>query len=65
MKGKSLAWIPVCVVAYFAALHWLSLPLFRYMIPTMPYVIGLAAFAIVTLKNERFPFKTTVCVPTK
>jgi 4-amino-4-deoxy-L-arabinose transferase-like glycosyltransferase len=52
MKGKTLTWMPLCVIAYFVALHWLSLPLFRYMIPIMPYVIGLAAFAIVTIKNE-------------
>ena len=52
MKGKTSAWIPLCLIAYFIALHWLSLPLFRYMIPIMPYVIGLAAFAIVTIKNE-------------
>ena len=52
MKGKTSTWIPLCIIAYFIALHWLSLPLFRYMIPIMPYVIGLAAFAIVTVKNE-------------
>ena len=52
MKGKTSAWIPLCLIAYFIALHWLSLPLFRYMIPIMPYVIGLAAFAIVTIKNK-------------
>ena len=52
MKGKTAAWILLCLVAYFIVLHWLSLPLFRYMIPIMPYVIGLAAFAIVTVKNE-------------
>lgn len=51
VKGKTSAWILLCIVAYFIALHWLSLPLFRYMIPIMPYVIGLAAFAIVTVKN--------------
>lgn len=52
LKNKTSAWIPLCLIAYFIALHWLSLPLFRYMIPIMPYVIGLAAFAIVTIKNE-------------
>ena len=52
IKGKTGAWILLCMIAYSIALHWLSLPLFRYMIPVMPYVIGLAAFAIVTLKNE-------------
>ena len=57
MKGKTSAWIPLCLIAYFIALHWLSLPLFRYMIPIMPYVIGLAAFAIVTIKNEWLCFE--------
>ena len=52
VKGKTLTWIPLCIVAYFVALHWLSLPLFRYIIPIMPYVIGLAAFGIVTVKND-------------
>jgi 4-amino-4-deoxy-L-arabinose transferase-like glycosyltransferase len=31
-------------VAYFAVLHWLSFPLFRYMVPAMPFVICLSAF---------------------
>jgi 4-amino-4-deoxy-L-arabinose transferase-like glycosyltransferase len=65
MKGKMAAWIPLCVVAYFVALHWLSLPLFRYMIPIMPYVIGLAAFAIVTVKNEWLRLGSIVDVSNK
>lgn len=65
MKGKTSAWIPLCVVAYFVALHWLSLPLFRYMIPIMPYVIGLAAFAIVTVKNEWLRLGSRVDVSNK
>lgn len=62
MKGKTSAWIPLCLIAYFIALHWLSLPLFRYMIPIMPYIIGLAAFAIVTVKNEWLCSEKTVGV---
>ena len=65
MKGKTSAWIPLCMVAYFVALHWLSLPLFRYMIPIMPYVIGLAAFAIVTVKNEWLRLGSRVDVSNK
>jgi len=65
IKGKTLAWIPLCMVAYFVALHWLSLPLFRYMIPIMPYVIGLAAFAIVTVKNEGLRLERIVGVSNK
>ena len=56
MKGITLAWIPICMVAYFVVLHWLSLPLFRYMIPIMPLLIGLAAFAIVTIKKDWMHF---------
>jgi hypothetical protein len=62
MKGKTSAWIPLCLIAYFVVLHWLSLPLFRYMLPIMPYVIGLAAFAIVTIKNEWLCLEKTVGV---
>jgi len=51
MKGKTAAGVLLCIIAYFIALHWLSLPLFRYMIPIMPYIIGFAAFAIVTVRN--------------
>ena len=65
MKGKTSAWIPLCMIAYFVALHWLSLPLFRYMIPIMPYVIGLAAFAIVTVKNEWLCLERIVGVSNK
>ncbi|MDN5941490.1 MAG: glycosyltransferase family 39 protein [Nitrospira sp.] len=62
MKGKTFALIPLCLIAYFIGLHWLSLPLFRYMIPIMPYIIGLAAFAIVTVKNEWLCSEKTVGV---
>lgn len=65
MRGKSLAWIPLCMVAYFVALHWLSLPIFRYMIPLMPCVIGLAAFAIVTVKNEWLRLERVASVSSK
>ena len=36
-------WILPFVIAYFSALHWISLPLFRYALPIMPYVIVLAS----------------------
>lgn len=39
-----LVLIPLFVIGYYALLHWVSLPLFRYMMPVMPYVIGLASF---------------------
>ncbi len=37
------------IVLYFVLLHWISLPLFRYMVPVMPYLIIYAAFGIVVL----------------
>ena len=55
VKKKSLAWLIFCLVLYFVVVHWVSLPLFRYMIPVMPYVIGFAAFAVTTIV-ERFWF---------
>lgn len=39
-------WILLFVIAYIAALHWISLPLFRYVLPIMPYVIVLASMGI-------------------
>ena len=65
MKVKTSVWILLCIIAYFIMLHWLSLPLFRYMIPIMPYVIGLAAFAIVTVKNEWLRLGSRVDVSNK
>jgi 4-amino-4-deoxy-L-arabinose transferase-like glycosyltransferase len=61
-RRKSLSWIPVCIVSYFAALHWVSLPLFRYMIPTMPYLIGFASFAVITLANEWLARKKRISI---
>ncbi len=34
------------LIIYFVLLHWISLPLFRYMVPVMPYIIAYAAFAV-------------------
>lgn len=39
-------WILLFVIAYFVILHWVSLPLFRYVLPIMPYVILLASIGI-------------------
>lgn len=48
-RRLTLAWVIHALLAYFILLHWLTLPLFRYMLPVMPYVIALAAWAIVDL----------------
>jgi 4-amino-4-deoxy-L-arabinose transferase-like glycosyltransferase len=47
-----LAWFLFSITAYFILAHWASLPLFRYMMPVMPYVIAFAAFAIISVFNE-------------
>jgi 4-amino-4-deoxy-L-arabinose transferase-like glycosyltransferase len=35
------------IIGYMVFLHWVSLPLFRYIVPIMPYVIIFAAFGAV------------------
>jgi 4-amino-4-deoxy-L-arabinose transferase-like glycosyltransferase len=44
---RRMAWVLVCTLVYFVALHSLSVGLYRYMIPAMPYVVGFSAFGIV------------------
>jgi 4-amino-4-deoxy-L-arabinose transferase-like glycosyltransferase len=46
-----LAWLPAGIVGYFVLVHWVSLPLFRYMMPVMPYLIGFAASAVISICN--------------
>lgn len=48
-KKMVLVWVPFSIVAYFALVHWVSLPLFRYLMPIMPYIIGFAAFMIISI----------------
>lgn len=47
-----LVWVPFSIVAYFILVHWVSLPLFRYLMPIMPYVIGFAAYALVSMLDR-------------
>lgn len=54
----TLAWVIYALLAYFILLHWLTLPLFRYMLPVMPYVIALAAWAIVDLSRRSLGLRT-------
>jgi len=58
VEKRPFAWLPFCALLYFVVLHWISLPLFRYMIPVMPYVIGFAAFTFTTI-FKRFEFPDT------
>jgi 4-amino-4-deoxy-L-arabinose transferase-like glycosyltransferase len=57
-RAPQSIWILLFVIAYFATLHWISLPLFRYVLPIMPYVIVLASMGILVC-FERLE-KTTV-----
>lgn len=45
-RAPQSIWILLFVIAYFAILHSISLPLFRYVLPIMPYVILLASIGI-------------------
>lgn len=46
---KKLSIVFASLTVYFAVLHCVSLPLFRYMIPVMPYVISFAMFGALLL----------------
>jgi 4-amino-4-deoxy-L-arabinose transferase-like glycosyltransferase len=51
-KRNRLSIVLVCVVAYFALLHWATLPLFRYMMPIMPYVMAFGAYSFLAIATE-------------
>jgi len=46
-------WFFLAIFAYFIILHWVTLPLFRYMVPIMPYVIAYASYAAAVLYERR------------
>ena len=52
IKKRPLAWVLVCALVYFVAIHCITVPLYRYMVPTMPYVIGFAAFGIIMIIEQ-------------
>ena len=55
-------WILLLIIAYFAALHLISLPLFRYALPIMPYVIVLASAGVLVCfdwRNRATVWQTT------
>ncbi|WP_173045708.1 glycosyltransferase family 39 protein [Nitrospira sp. KM1] len=45
-RPSMFIWLPLLLIAYFIIVHWLALPLFRYMVPIMPYVIAIAGLGI-------------------
>jgi len=61
-RAPRLIWILLFVIAYFALLHWISLPLFRYVLPIMPYVIVLASAGVLVCfdwRNRATVWQTT------
>ena len=53
LQRRTMASSPLIVIVYFAIVHVVTLPLFRYMIPVMPLVVMFAGFAFVTILNYR------------
>lgn len=51
-RHRQYLWILGPVILYFVFLHWLTLPLFRYMLPVMPFIIGLAGLGITTVVDD-------------
>lgn len=49
------AYLLLGLLGYFITLHLVMVPLFRYMLPVMPYVITFASFALSALLKYRFP----------
>ena len=56
LKNKNIMAIMLMgLVAYFVVIHWLTLPLFRYMLPVMPYVLTLAAVGMGFIIEKKWP----------
>ena len=54
-KKNKMALMLLGIVGYFSVIHWLTLPLFRYMLPVMPYVLTLTAVGIVFVVEKKWP----------
>ena len=52
VKTKQFAWLLASIMVYFVVLHWLTHPLFRYMIPIMPYAIAFGGFAFIEITKN-------------
>lgn len=56
LRRKNSTALALCgIIAYFALMHWLTLPLFRYMIPAMPYVIAFTAIGLLFFVEHTWP----------
>ena len=60
LRKNNLSSLLLGVLIYFILLHWITLPLFRYMVPVMPYVIGFGSFAV-TAGMERLWVREVMC----
>lgn len=68
VRKHPFSWILSFVIGYMVLLHWVSLPLFRYILPIMPYVIGLAVVGGMTIMefiNGKWCYKLPVDRETK
>ena len=54
-KKNKMAIMLMGIVGYFAVIHWLTLPLFRYMLPVMPYVLTFAAVGMLFIRERKWP----------
>lgn len=52
LRHSQFLWILGPVILYFLLLHWLTLPLFRYILPVMPYIIALAGLGTITVLDQ-------------
>lgn len=48
-RKNDLTLVLMGLLVYFVLLHWVTLPLFRYMVPVMPYAIMFSAFALLEI----------------
>lgn len=51
-RYSQFLWILGPVILYFILLHWLTLPLFRYILPVMPFIIALAGLGTITVLDQ-------------
>ena len=54
-QGNRKAFAMLVLVGYFVFIHWMTLPLFRYMIPVMPYLSIFAAMGMLSIANRKWP----------
>jgi 4-amino-4-deoxy-L-arabinose transferase-like glycosyltransferase len=54
-QGHRYAFLLLGLLGYFIVLHLAMVPLFRYMLPVMPYVIAFASFALCEKLGSQFP----------